>query len=329
MKRRIKITAGLLVIFLFLQLTVGISVGAVTIDSENEHYHIIVDQNGNGNYRTIQEAINNAEPGSVIFVKNGIYREIIDIQKQISLIGEEKSSTLINPISEKNKYAVRLGAPGVILKNFGIKNGAPGLYSNCVRITDSNIEVKECNIYETPIGIAIWTSDNIIDSCNFWGCTDEGIALLGTSYSDCNRNTISNCVFRENNDGIELQYSSKNTIENCDFFDNSHAGIDAIYSSNDENIISDCNIYNNDAQGIYLSSSSDNQIIDCSIYNNDDGNIIIRGESENNQVISDDNTDDEESNNESLRDTLNSFITDNLGSNIGRLVALISILISF
>lgn len=255
------------------------------VELESQEYHIIVDKNGNGDYKTIQDAINNAEPCSIIYVKNGEYKEIIDIKKQITLIGEDKDYTLINPISDKNKYAIRLGSPGLILKSFSIKNGAPGLYTSAIRVTSSNTEIHDCNIYDTPVGIVVWTSNNIVDNCNFWGCTDEGIALLGTSYSDCSNNKITNCVFHNNCDGIELQFSSSNIITDCKIYDNSHSGINAISSSNDNNIISNCEIYNNDVHGIYLSSSSDNQIIDCAIYDNDDGNIIMRGNSENNQII--------------------------------------------
>ena len=263
------------------------SVQAVQVSIPNNNGHmLVVDKNGEGDYTSIQEAINNAKPGSTIYVKKGIYSEIIIIKKQINLVGEDKDSTLISPISEKNKYAICLGAPDITIQSCSIKNGAPGLYTNGIRIISSRTEVRNCNVFDTPVGIAIWTSNNIIDNCHFWNCKDEGIALIGSSYSDCNNNTIKNCVFYENCDGIELQHSSSNTILNCTFYDNSHSGIDAITSSNDKNTISNCKIYNNEVHGIYLSASSENQIIDCFISDNVDGNIVMNKNSENNQIIS-------------------------------------------
>jgi len=166
----------------------------------------------------------------------------------------------------------------------------------------SKTQIEDCNIYDTPVGIAIWTSDNIINNCNFWGCKDEGIALMGTPYSNCENNKISNCIFHDNCDGIELQYSSDNIITNCEFYDNTHTGIDAITSSNDRNIISNCKIYNNEVNGIYLSSSSDNQIIDCTISDNKDGNIVMTKHSYNNEIK---NTD---SNIEGEKDNVNDRI---------------------
>jgi parallel beta-helix repeat protein len=287
MKTRIKITVASLIMFIVAELTMFTNVQAEQIVlTNNEEHFIIVDKNGEGDYKTIQEAINNAQSGSTVYVKKGEYKEIITIKKQISLLGEDKDSTLISPISEKNKYAICLGAPGVTISHLSIKNGAPGLYASGIRVTSSDTQIRDCNIYDTPVGIIIWTSNNIIDNCNFWGCTDEGIALIGTQYSDCKNNKITFCIFQNNCDGIELQHSSSNTISNCDFYENTHTGIDAIASSNDKNIISDCKIYNNEVHGVYLSSSSENQIKDCFFYNNDDGNIVMNKNSKANLLTS-------------------------------------------
>ena len=254
------------------------------ISKEKENM-IIVDINGNGDFKKINDAIENAQTNSIIYIKNGEYKEVIDIDKKVYLIGEDMSRTIINPISEKNKYAIRLGAEGVKVVGLSIKNDAPGLYTSAVSIVSSSTIVVDCDIYETPIGIAIWTSNNLIKNCKIWGCKDEAIALLGTPYSKCNYNSIINCEFYKNCDGIELQYSSYNTIKNCEFYENTHTGIDAISSSNNYNIISGCEIYNNKVNGIYISSSSENKIMDCSIYDNGDQNTVICGNSNGNEFI--------------------------------------------
>jgi parallel beta-helix repeat protein len=329
MKRRIKITIISIIIFLLIGLTIVTSIQAIQIANSNEEKNVIVvDINGRGDYRSIQNAINNAESGSTIFVKAGEYKEIITLKKPISLLGEDKDSTLINPISEKNKFAICLGASGIKIQNFGIKNGAPGLYASAIRITSSNIEIQNCNIFDTPVGIIIWTSNNIIDNCVFWGCEDEGIALIGTSYSDCKNNKIKNCIFRDNCDGVELQYSSKNIISNCDFYDNNHTGIDAIASSNNENIITNCRIYNNKVNGIYFSSSSDNEVNDCLIYENDNGNIVSNGDSINNQISSNGYS-EPENNKFSLREIFHYILSRISESNNRGLGSLLRALVSF
>jgi len=256
----------------------------INIQAQQNIQYITVDKNGGGDYTKIQDAINNAPELSTIFIKAGTYSEIIDIKKNINLIGEDKYKVLINPISEKNKYAMRIGAPNVKISKLGITNGAPGPYTSGLYISASYTELEDCNIYDTPIGIAVWTPNNTINNCYIWGCKDEGIALLGSTSSECNNNKITNCILHNNCDGIELQYSSNNIIANCEIRDNTHMGIDAITSSNNKNTISNCTIFNNKVNGIYLASSSDNKILDCLISNNKDGNIATTGSSYNNKV---------------------------------------------
>ena len=251
-------------ILLSIFLVLGI-IPLITAQAQQNNHIITVDKNGEGDYITIQEAINSALDMTTIYIKAGIYSEIIDIKKNINLIGEDKDKVIINPISEKNSYAIRVGSPGIKISKLSITNGAPGPYTFGYPHIASNTEIDDCNIYDTPIGIAIWTSNNIINNCNFLGCKDEGIALLGSKYSACNNNEITNCIFHDNCDGIELQYSSNSKITGCKLYNNTHMGIDAIAYSNNKNTISDCTIYNNKVNGVYLSSSSDNQITDCSI----------------------------------------------------------------
>ncbi|UCD14533.1 MAG: hypothetical protein JSW60_03695, partial [Thermoplasmatales archaeon] len=62
---------------------------------ENDYYDtydkIIVAKNGAG-YTSIQEAINVSSIGSTIYVKEGTYNEIITINKEINLIGEDRET---------------------------------------------------------------------------------------------------------------------------------------------------------------------------------------------------------------------------------------------
>lgn len=251
---------------------------------QQNSYDLIVDKNGEGDYITIQDAIDNAPDMATILVKAGTYAEIIEIKKSVTLIGED--SVLINPVSKKNSYSIRIGAPGTKLSKLSITNGAPGPCASGIYVCSSNTEIEDCSIYDTPIGVAVWTSSNVIKNCRFWGCRDEGVALLGSISSACNNNRITNCVFYNNCDGVELQYSSNNMIFGCEFYENTHTAIDAIAESNNENTISSCKIYNNTCNGIYLSSSSNNLITGCYISNNKNGDVVEIGNSYNNEITS-------------------------------------------
>jgi parallel beta-helix repeat protein len=285
MERRIKKIGILLIAILFFQLTVNAS--GLQISKSTNNY-VVVDKSSNGDYTSIQQAIDDSESGTTIFVKNGEYFELIEINKKITLIGEDKENTIINPVSKKNKYAVLLSESETKIEGFTIKNRGPGIYASSLRIIVDSVAIENCNIVDTPVGITVWSSNNIINNCYFSGCTDEGIALIGSTYLKCENNRITNCTFYDNCDGIELQLSSENYIANCEFYENTHTGIDAIRESNNNNIITNCKIYRNQVHGIYFASSNDNQIINCEIYDNFADNIVFNKNSKNN-LITDNN----------------------------------------
>lgn len=58
---------------------------------------LIVDQDGNGNYTTIAQAVSNAVSGTTIYIKSGIYNEIVNVphDKIIYMVGENKLNTII------------------------------------------------------------------------------------------------------------------------------------------------------------------------------------------------------------------------------------------
>jgi parallel beta-helix repeat protein len=213
---------------------------------------------------TIQDVINQAQPGTVLQLPAGVYSEILTIDKPLHLKGEDSTRTIINPTSPNNGYAIRITAEGVILTNLDISNQGPGLYTTGVKISASNTTIQQCRFHDTPIGIALWSSTNTISGCDFTGCGDEGIVLLGTPTTPCTNNTITACTFYKNCDGIELQYATHNHITSCTFTENTHAGIDAIASDNNNNIISQCEFFDNQGFGLYLTRSSQNLITRCS-----------------------------------------------------------------
>ena len=102
-----------LVVFLVFISNDGIGVSAATIT---------VDDSGGAQYTKIQDAIDDADVGDTILVYNGTYHESITINKKISIIGEDKHSSVIDACGKD--FAVKITSDYVIFENFFVKNAA-------------------------------------------------------------------------------------------------------------------------------------------------------------------------------------------------------------
>lgn len=248
----------------------GVSV-SLSAFAGNDGY-IIVDGNGKGDYSSIQDAINHAQEGDTILVKSGEYREVLIINKRVTILGEDRNRTKINPASIRNGFAIEIRAGGVILKNLNITNRGNGKYAQAVKIVSPDIKVIGCMIHDVPVGISIWSSNNTIEDCKFWNCKDEGVVLMGTKYTNCDNNNIVKCYFYNNGDGVELQYADGNVIMDCIMKDNLHSGVDILDFHSEDNLIVNCSITGNTYGIMYMSDS--NALVNCTVSDNIDGNIV-------------------------------------------------------
>lgn len=237
----------------------------------NDEY-IIVDGNGKGDYSSIQDAINHAQEGDTILVKSGEYREVLIINKRVTIVSEDRNRTKINPTSIRNGFAIEIRAGGVILKNLNITNRGNGKYAQAVKIVSPDVKVIGCMIHDVPVGISIWSSNNTIEGCKFWNCKDEGVVLMGTKYTNCDNNNIVKCYFYNNGDGVELQYADGNVIMDCIMKDNLHSGVDILDFYSEDNLIVNCSITGNTYGIMYMSDS--NVLVNCTVSDNIDGNIV-------------------------------------------------------
>jgi hypothetical protein len=111
---------------------------------------LYVGGSGPGNYTKIQDAIDNASDGDTVFVydDSSPYYEFIGIHKSISLIGEERTTTIVEDINNDYAGTIQVEGNSVIIKSLTIQNnkvedeGILISYSNNVTITDLNIETR-------------------------------------------------------------------------------------------------------------------------------------------------------------------------------------------
>lgn len=139
---------------------------------------LYVGGNGGNNYSKIQDAMNNASNGDTIFVYSGIYYENVVIDKSISLIGENKETTIIDGSNAGDVALVT--ANGVTVQEFTIRNS--GKLNAGVKMSFANDNsIYNCNISNNYYGIyAYYPYNDSIYNCSF---TDGGIFIWGNNLS--------------------------------------------------------------------------------------------------------------------------------------------------
>ena len=161
-------------------------------------------------YPTIESAITNANDGDTILVKKGTYVENPVINKSVSLVGEERDTTIIDVTA-----GLKVERDNVTITGLTIYDGWQGI----------TISANYCNISGNKItnaqyGIVLLSSENNSITGNILQSIGPSAAIQ-LSYSNNNllkSNYIDSCT-----EGIQLRAGSsnnmviENTITNCQY----------------------------------------------------------------------------------------------------------------
>jgi len=165
---------------------------------------------GVDHFDTVQAGIENVSEGGTVYVNNGIYYENIVINKSITLIGEDKVTTIID--SNEKGDVVNIVAENCTIQNINLSNGV----QSGVKIISNGATLTNNIFYNNHYGIWIsYLSDNIISN-NIISNNEYGIKLRSTSNNIIN----SNQILSNNREGIVLESSNNETILNNVFQNN-------------------------------------------------------------------------------------------------------------
>lgn len=152
--------------------------------------------NGKSNYSSIQNALDDSSAGDIIFVYSGLYNEDIEINKSISIIGQDRESTYI--IGNNSFNLIKIKSKNVNITGFTIQNAI----SSGILIENTNY----CSIFK----------NNITNNC-------IGISVISSRNTVIFNNTISNNSFiglNITNTKIPFYMSTDNTIFHNNFINN-------------------------------------------------------------------------------------------------------------
>jgi parallel beta-helix repeat protein len=201
---------------------------------------LYVGGSGPNNYTKIQDAIDDAFDGDIVFVYNysSPYYESLIINKSIQLCGRNRENTIIDGYN--NSDTIILNHDNLIISNFTIQNCGEircliGIF-NCINVAISNnfliakdksTAIRVFILGVSPMNSEILIKGNIIKdatvcielgSCyieiedNLIDNTIYGIIAYDDSHSTIINNTIKNCFT-----GILLLYANENNIYHNNF----------------------------------------------------------------------------------------------------------------
>lgn len=250
---------------------------------------------GPSNYTTIQDAINASFPGDTVYVYSGTYYEHVTIPDPLSLLGEDRNTTIIDGGGSSNVVTVL--ADYVNITGFNITNGAmPYKYAAIYLNGVENCRIEGNNLSNAGHGVfGEYSGWNTISNNIIYNSDWSGIQLKYSGNTTISDNVNIHSFFG----AVELEYSHHVTIRDNNFTvrygDLHNNGIELRHSTNNyvvNNVITNGSIYivwsswynrveNNNVSfggpyGIYLTESSYNEVRGNYVWNTSFGGIMSR-----------------------------------------------------
>jgi parallel beta-helix repeat protein len=198
---------------------------------------LYVGGSGPGNYTLIQAALNDITAGGAIYVFPGTYHERIVINKPIHLIGDEKTSTIID--GDNEEYVVTLDAGYSTLSGFTIMH--------------SGRTFPKAGVYVRSNSNTI--SGNILTG-NFYGMRLE---------STKNNTITSNEIIHNLRCGIYFSRASDNILTGNIVSNHSFNGF-GLYEFSNNNTLLENILSQNNFSGINIRDSMGNHVVDNRIF---------------------------------------------------------------
>ena len=162
----------------------------------------------------LQEKINNAQQGDIIYLKKGNYTQYrIMVNKSLTIVGEDPEKTIISGNNQEDATVILdVLADDVIIKNLTFTGAAsgypPGGGRALILANVKNVTIQDCIIYACPYGIEISNSSNNNIMRNNITQTSYAISFAGGSQSNI---VAYNNIY---NNSVGISFAGLNDINN-------------------------------------------------------------------------------------------------------------------
>jgi PelA/Pel-15E family pectate lyase len=264
-----------------------------------EEKMIVVDQNGAGDFKSIQEAINSlpapAATQRVIYIRNGVYREKIFIDKDfVSLIGEDRDKTILTISLARDVWrcehpddwgvaTINLKGSDLVLENLTVTNSfgfdninsKEGIHFDCVNDTANHFKTTRRDGHQMALR-SFATTRLTVRNCTLRAYGGDTVSPWNT---DTGMFYFSNCLMEG---GVDF-YCPRGWAyaENCEFV--AHGNVAAIWHDgskykDSKTVLVNCKFsgddgfklarYHRDAQFYLINCSFAKNMADAPVYLN-------------------------------------------------------------
>jgi rhodanese-related sulfurtransferase len=223
-------------------------------------------------YSSLQAAIDNATEEQTLYVSTGVYDEYLSVNKPITLVGENASTTIIN----ENATVLNVNADNVSISDFTIQYVGCTCYGYAsVNVTNSqNINVTNNIIISDDLGILVAgasgvnVADNdvthagnapiaVSDSSAVSVFDNNVTAMEGIEIENCTQSSFSNNAIISNEVGIYISYG---VYGDTVFGNNVSYGLIGLSISSCSNVSFFDNDISSSSPGLFIEQSYNNSI---------------------------------------------------------------------
>ena len=232
--------------------------------------HVVDPWPKRGDFTCIQAAIDKAEPGDRIVVREGTYRESLRLSKVLEIFGEGDRERILVTTDKGN--ALHCDAPLARIAGLRFRR-EPGGFDYAIWITAGGAEIEDCVVEsQSQACISIKGRDSVpslrrclmrdgeqgglfvnggaqpnVEDCQFIGNTFAGVEVSG----EASRTTLRRCIAAKGKQGgFYFQAGAGGLMESCEATDNGFSGV--LISTGAAPVLRDCTLRQNSGSGLAI-----------------------------------------------------------------------------
>ncbi|MFP3909761.1 MAG: NosD domain-containing protein [Archaeoglobaceae archaeon] len=175
------------------------------------------------NYTTIQQGVDNANPGDAVIVGDGTYEENIEVNKRLTIESRNGSANCVIRAKGTDSHVLKVTADHVNVSGFSL-TGTTRFEKAGVYLEANNCNISNNEVYGNEVGIFLANAS--ANTINNNTVSQNGYATL-VRYS--NSNILARNIFSAGQYGVTIRYSHENILFHNQVFGNNY-GIYIAYS---------------------------------------------------------------------------------------------------